>query len=710
MKKKALLVLALLLTLAASSLSWADTTATVTKVTLAVEPHYSASFVLQNDNAIYLSGKKGKESYVVKYDNNLKLQWQLKLSTQPQKADLYGGYIYAVSDKSLFKIGLDGTLIWEKSFNTGSKEYDPVDITIVGNQVFTSGLALPSSGGYVLHAFTTLCTTDGGSVTTHEFNESTNSGRSSGYNNGSFYVEIADHKFISTVDNKSFKDVSETEFNQKYVNDQRMSSQWFAGPTEKPGVSQLMSISGIEIETTYIPAKLYSCVLLADNSILGIGIDSNYNTLGFMRTSKLSLPSTANDIAKPINIPTTALQNITDKDSLTSSLEKIHNDYFANTDARGESADLIALYSEQAIAKLSVYHIASEMPISSVDLAPTLSAQNELYDYVTSLNDAANLFRMRQVKSYLTLKTEKEDATLTLSSDLATLKCDGIIISTPLMDLKLDQHALASLKSKENLILTFTKEGTKPGVTFNRILDMPVIIALPKTTGSIDTTSIFNSKDQNIGGKYNPVTGMFETRIKTGDTFTVKSGAKNFTDLGLQNNKVKEAISVLAAKGIMGGKSETSFSPDSPITRAEIAATLLNLTCLLEEKGQPEFADVKPSDWYYNIAYSAKKNGIMKGTNTTDFSPKVLINKEQLLTILSLKLQEDMGYVNNSTFSYFDYFADTNLVSSWAQPHFAFAIQEGFLVNFRYRNLDPKSNLTRGETAQLIYAFYKKFW
>jgi len=100
----------------------------------------------------------------------------------------------------------------------------------------------------------------------------------------------------------------------------------------------------------------------------------------------------------------------------------------------------------------------------------------------------------------------------------------------------------------------------------------------------------------------------------------------------------------------------------------------------------------------------------MKGTNTTDFSPKVLINKEQLLTILSLKLQEDMGYVNNSTFSSFDYFADTNLVSSWAQPHFAFAIQEGFLVNFRYRNLDPKSNLTRGETAQLIYAFYKKFW
>lgn len=710
MKKKALLVLTLLFALCASSLSWADVTATTSKITLAVEPDYSASFMLQNDNAIYLSGTKGKENYVVKYDNNLKLQWQLKLSSLPQKADLYSGYIYAVSSKSVYKISLDGTLIWEKSFDTGSKKYDPVDITIVGNQIFTSGMALPHSGGYVIHAFTTLCTTDGGNLVVHEFSDETNSGRDSGYNNGLFYVEVADQKFLSTADNKTFKDITEVEFNQKYVNDQRMSHAWFAAPTDKSGVYELISTAGLDINQIFLPVNLYSPVTLADNSLLGIGVDSNYNTMGFMRTNKLSLPSTAAVKVNPIAMTTSSLKNTTDKASLTTALEKLHTEYFSNTAARTESNDLIALYSEMAIGKLSVYNLTDELPVTLSNLETTLSAQKELYDYVTQLNSTANLINMRAVKSYMTLKTDKEDAIITLSSDLATLKCDGLIITTPLMDVKLDQDALASLKGKDNLVLSFSKEGTKPSVTFNRTLDMPVIIALQKTTGSTDTTSIFNSKDQNIGGKYNSVTGMYETRIKKGDTFTLKSGAKSFTDLALQNNEVKEAISVLAAKGIMGGKSETSFSPDSPITRAEIAATLLNLTCLLEEKGQSEFADVKSTDWYYNVALSAKKSGIMNGTNATDFSPKVLINKEQLLTILSLKLQEDMGYSNYMGFTKFNGFADVNLVSSWAQPHFAFASQEGFLINFRYRNLDAKSNLTRGETAQLIYAFYKKFW
>jgi hypothetical protein len=129
----------------------------------------------------------------------------------------------------------------------------------------------------------------------------------------------------------------------------------------------------------------------------------------------------------------------------------------------------------------------------------------------------------------------------------------------------------------------------------------------------------------------------------------------------------------------------------------------------MENQGKAEFIDVKATDWFFNIAYSAKKNGIMGGTGSGMFSPKRLINKEELYTILANRLKSDLGYgawVNPSPYSYMD----LSSISPWAESTIELAMDEAILVNYRDGFIDPKSNLTRGEAAEIIYAFYKKYW
>ncbi|MDH8676984.1 hypothetical protein QE109_02430 [Fusibacter bizertensis] len=77
MKKKTLFVLFLLLTLFTSSLSWADASVMTTKLTHAVEPVSADSFILQNGNAIYLSGIKSNGNYIIKNDQK-SIRYQLK--------------------------------------------------------------------------------------------------------------------------------------------------------------------------------------------------------------------------------------------------------------------------------------------------------------------------------------------------------------------------------------------------------------------------------------------------------------------------------------------------------------------------------------------------------------------------------------------------------------------------------------------------------
>lgn len=112
------------------------------------------------------------------------------------------------------------------------------------------------------------------------------------------------------------------------------------------------------------------------------------------------------------------------------------------------------------------------------------------------------------------------------------------------------------------------------------------------------------------------------------------SGVKNpFTDVP-SGAWYTEAVLWAAKNGITNGTSETTFSPNARVTRAQAVTFLYRAA-----KGEPAqtanpFADVDSGAWYAEAVLWAVKNGITNGTGAASFAPDDACTRGQFITLL----------------------------------------------------------------------------
>lgn len=176
---------------------------------------------------------------------------------------------------------------------------------------------------------------------------------------------------------------------------------------------------------------------------------------------------------------------------------------------------------------------------------------------------------------------------------------------------------------------------------------------------------------------------------------------KQFTDISDKSDEVEQAVNSLAKSGIINGTSETEFSPDKPITRAEIAALLLRMTTKNIEDSNGDFIDVTPNKWYYDIAGTSKKYNIVVGFDDNTFRGDNEITKLQLISLSARTLTSEKDIViDKESANYSD-------IPEWAQNDIAIAEQEG-LINIKNELKDIDEPMTRGEAAIILYRLYEK--
>ena len=106
-----------------------------------------------------------------------------------------------------------------------------------------------------------------------------------------------------------------------------------------------------------------------------------------------------------------------------------------------------------------------------------------------------------------------------------------------------------------------------------------------------------------------------------------------FTDVKSSDWYYK-AVQWAVSKGITGGTSKTTFSPNKTCNRAEIVTFLWNRAGKPTVSTKNPFTDVKSSDWYYKAVQWAVANGVTGGTSKTTFSPKKACTRAQIVTFL----------------------------------------------------------------------------
>ena len=154
--------------------------------------------------------------------------------------------------------------------------------------------------------------------------------------------------------------------------------------------------------------------------------------------------------------------------------------------------------------------------------------------------------------------------------------------------------------------------------------------------------------------------------------------------------------------GLMTGVSANEFAPEQTTTRAMIVSMLARLEGV-ESANNAGFADVS-NEWYATAVNWAAASGITSGTGDGNFSPNTAITREQLAAILMNYAQ----YKGQDVSARADLNGYTDQPSTWATEAMQWAVAEGLITGVTNDELQPQSSATRAQVAAILQRFLCK--
>ena len=179
-----------------------------------------------------------------------------------------------------------------------------------------------------------------------------------------------------------------------------------------------------------------------------------------------------------------------------------------------------------------------------------------------------------------------------------------------------------------------------------------------------------------------------------------------FTDV--EKNWAYPGIQYCVTHGIMGGMGDGTFAPTGTTTRAQIVQILYNLEGTPAVSGTTPFTDLT-ANWYKSAILWAYQNNVVAGKSPTTFDPEGPVTREQIAVILTqymfnvLKMERTWTPADLSTFP------DGAQVSSWAKEAMQDAVALGLINGTKASDglvyLDPQGSAARQQVATILMNF-----
>jgi hypothetical protein len=187
--------------------------------------------------------------------------------------------------------------------------------------------------------------------------------------------------------------------------------------------------------------------------------------------------------------------------------------------------------------------------------------------------------------------------------------------------------------------------------------------------------------------------------------FTVKAGAAPetgaFTDVP---DWAKDYVAAVVANGCMKGVTDTTFNPDTVLTRGEFVTILGQARGIKPANfADSAFSDVAATDACSPYAAWAAGKNITNGIGGGNFGPNDTLTREQVVTML-YRYAAAFSLDTASTGSVAS-FTDNGQISSWAAAAMAWAVGHNYVSGIGGNLLAPGSGITRAQAAKLIAVF-----
>ena len=201
------------------------------------------------------------------------------------------------------------------------------------------------------------------------------------------------------------------------------------------------------------------------------------------------------------------------------------------------------------------------------------------------------------------------------------------------------------------------------------------------------------------------------TRCSATKTETIPAGgcpSAGFTDVPPESNWAHAGIDYCVANGIMGGMGDGTFAPTGTTTRAQIVQILYNLEGTPAVSGTTPFTDLT-ANWYKPAILWAYQNNVVAGTSPTTFNPEGPVTREQIAVILTQYMFHVLKMERTWTPADLSAFPDGANVSRWAKEAMQDAVALGLFNGTKAPDgkvyLDPQGSAARQQVATILMNF-----
>ena len=177
-----------------------------------------------------------------------------------------------------------------------------------------------------------------------------------------------------------------------------------------------------------------------------------------------------------------------------------------------------------------------------------------------------------------------------------------------------------------------------------------------------------------------------------------------FTDI--KTHWGKKSIDYVVGRGLLSGTSETTFAPDTAMTRGMLVTTLGRLANVdVKSYTTNSFTDVPLGNTFQPYIEWAYKKGIVQGSGNGKFESDRAITREEIAVIFA-NYAKATGYTLHVTRTATTY-ADASGISSTYKTAVTAMQQAGIMMGGTGNKFNPKASATRAEVSSMLSRYIK---
>ena len=169
------------------------------------------------------------------------------------------------------------------------------------------------------------------------------------------------------------------------------------------------------------------------------------------------------------------------------------------------------------------------------------------------------------------------------------------------------------------------------------------------------------------------------------------------------------AVDFAVSNGYLSGTSRSQFSPQEPLTRAMLAQVLYQAAGR-PPRGRSHWAGVAEGAWGVTAGRRATKQGIMSGSTASTFDPERPPARQELATALYRFAQHQDW--NTQARADLSAYADAGETAPWARTAMEWAVASGLLAGHSEGGLmylSPSASVTRAEFSAVLQTMCQTF-